>query len=195
MPSPTIYFIRHGQTDWNAQGRFQGQRDIPINATGRAQARCNGEMLKGLLTRPDDYAYIASPLARARETMEIIRRTMGLTAHGYEVDGRLSEVSYGAWEGYTTLEIKELIPKDRRRRRDDKFGFTPPQGESYAMLLDRVLAWLPYVERDSVVVAHGGVIRVLMHHLGGLNVEEAVNSVIPQDRIFRWDGDKTEWLD
>ncbi len=195
MPSPTLYFVRHGQTDWNVQGRFQGQRDIPINATGQVQARKNGETLKALLGNPAGYAFVASPLARTRETMEIVRRTLGLPAHGYETDSRLMEVSYGAWEGYTTQEVKELVPKDRRRRKNDKFSFTPPQGESYSMLLDRVLAWLPYVERNSVVVAHGGVIRVLMHHLGGLDVEEAVNFVVPQDRVFRWDGNSADWLD
>ncbi|MGI9355445.1 MAG: histidine phosphatase family protein [Rhizobiaceae bacterium] len=194
MPSPTLYLVRHGQTDWNAHGRFQGQRDIPINVTGRGQARHNGETLRRLLCDPEDYDYIASPLARARETMEIVRQTLGLPPRGYETDSRLKEVSYGAWEGYTTQEVKDLIPKDRRRRREDKFRFTPPQGESYAMLLDRVLAWLPYIECDTIVVAHGGVIRVLMHHLGGMDVEEAVNFIVPQDRIFRWDGDKMDWL-
>lgn len=195
MSQPILYFARHGQTDWNAQNRFQGQRDIPINATGRGQARRSGEQLKGLLDDPNNCDYVASPLSRTRETMEIIRQTLGLPVRGYDTDARLMEVSYGAWEGFTTHEVKDLVPKDRRRRKEDKFLFIPPKGESYAMLLDRVLAWLPYVERDTVVVAHGGVIRVLMHHLGGMSAKDAVNFTVPQDRIFRWDGKTAEWVD
>lgn len=189
-----LYVVRHGQTDWNAVGRFQGQRDIPINDTGRGQAQRNGELLAALLDDPASPDYIASPLARTRETMEIIRRTLGLPARGYEIDGRLKEVSYGAWEGYTTDEIRQLVPDDRRTRRDDKFNYAPPRGESYAMLLDRVKAWLPYLERDTVCVAHGGIIRVLRHHLGGMDPTEAVRLEVPQDQVFVWDGKQTRWV-
>ncbi|MDD9910665.1 MAG: histidine phosphatase family protein [Ahrensia sp.] len=195
MADPKLYLVRHGQTDWNAQHRFQGQRDIPINATGRGQARRSGETLKSILDDPTALDYVASPLSRARETMEIIRQVLGLPTVGYRTDGRLKEVSYGAWEGYTTHEVKDLIPKERRRRKNDKYNFIPPQGESYAMLLARVLSWLPYVERDTVVVAHGGVIRVLMHHLGGMDPTDAVNLVVPQDRILLWDGETPQWVE
>ena len=194
MPTPTIYFVRHGETDWNAEQRFQGQKDIPINANGRKQAARNGQTLKGLLKKPADFDYVSSPLGRACETMEIIRQTLGLPARGYSIDGRLKEVSYGEWEGLTTQEIKASTPGKRRERKAKKYSFVTPGGESYEMLLERVNAWLPYVELDSVVTCHGGIIRVLMHHLGGIDAEEAVNSTVPQDRIFRWDGGKTEWL-
>lgn len=194
MSSHKLYIIRHGQTDWNAAGRFQGQRDIPINAVGRQQAKRNGELLAGLLKDPAAPAYVASPLARTRETMEIIRQTLGLPASGYGIDGRLKEVSYGAWEGYTTDEIRALVPDDRRTRRDDKFNYVPPRGESYAMLLDRIKAWLPYLEQDTVCVAHGGVIRVLLHHLGGMDPLEAVRSDVPQDQVLLWDGQECRWV-
>ena len=78
MNGPTIYFVRHGQTDWNAEQRFQGQRDIPINANGRQQAAKNGQTLKELLNNPADFDYVSSPLGRACETMEIIRRALDL---------------------------------------------------------------------------------------------------------------------
>ena len=69
----SIYFVRHGQTDWNAEKRLQGQTDIPINARGRAQARRNGRLLAGYLADPAALDYVASPLGRTRETMEILR--------------------------------------------------------------------------------------------------------------------------
>ena len=74
----TIYFIRHGETDWNAQSRYQGQADVPMNETGRAQARRNGEALRRCYCRKSaHFSFVASPLLRARETMEIVRCGIG----------------------------------------------------------------------------------------------------------------------
>ncbi|MBV5325980.1 MAG: histidine phosphatase family protein [Rhodospirillaceae bacterium] len=100
-----IYVIRHGQTDWNADGRMQGQRDIPLNSLGRAQANGNGAALKVLLgSSATAFDYVASPLSRTRETMLRVRGAMGLDPRGYTTDERLLEVSFGDWEGYTLEE-------------------------------------------------------------------------------------------
>ena len=82
----TIYFIRHGETDWNAQARYQGQADVPMNETGRAQARRNGEALRALLPGIAGADLVASPLQRARETMRIVRATLDLDPDAFEVD-------------------------------------------------------------------------------------------------------------
>ena len=84
--SPIIYYIRHGLTDWNAEYRFQGRRDIPLNQIGRGQASENGKKLKGLIENPEDFDFIASPLMRTRETMERIREQMGLEISDYKTD-------------------------------------------------------------------------------------------------------------
>ena len=90
-PGVTIYFVRHGETDWNAAQRYQGQRDIPLNARGRGQARRNGLVLAELLGNDAaSFDYIASPLARACETMEIMRRELSLPIADYRKDARLS---------------------------------------------------------------------------------------------------------
>src|ERR1700690_2748694 len=77
-----FYFVRHGETDWNAEHRLQGQLDIPLNALGRRQAAHCAEVLRRLIARAgktaEDFAYVASPLSRARETMEILRDGLGL---------------------------------------------------------------------------------------------------------------------
>ena len=82
MPPPRLYYIRHGETDWNVEYRLQGGRDIPINANGRAQARRCGDIMRDLLARDHraaaDLDFVASPLGRARETMEIVRAGLGL---------------------------------------------------------------------------------------------------------------------
>src|SRR5437016_4548078 len=101
MPPP-LYYIRHGETDWNREGRLQGQREIPINANGRAQARRCGEILHDLLAREPQTTldFVASPLGRARATMELARVALGLDPQSYRVDERLTEISFGNWEGF-----------------------------------------------------------------------------------------------
>ena len=79
LAKPELFICRHGQTDWNAEGRLQGQVEVPLNDTGRAQARRNGRHLLELLgDRAKDFAFLASPLGRASETMRIIRLELGL---------------------------------------------------------------------------------------------------------------------
>ncbi len=192
--TPKLYFVRHGETDWNAAYRLQGQRDIPINAKGRKQAARNGESLLEALDDPSRFDYIASPMSRTRETMNIVRRGLGLPAEGYRTDDRLKEVSYGDWEGFTFEELSETEADRVAERKADKFNFKAPRGESYRMLLARVESFLPYVENDSVIVCHGGIIRVLRHMLEGMDPEEAVRFVVPQDEIYFWDGQSAHWI-
>ncbi|MFD0915958.1 histidine phosphatase family protein [Pseudahrensia aquimaris] len=195
MAHPTLYFVRHGQTDWNVALRLQGQQDIPINSTGRAQATQNGRRLAGLLDDPARFRYIASPLGRTRETMNLIRLELGLPAHGYETDDRIKEIAFGLWETYTFDELRVDNAEAVAAREADKWNYAPPLGESYARLLARVQAWLPYVREDSVIVCHGGILRVLEHHLNGTPTDEVAQISIPQDNIYVWDGYKARWLD
>lgn len=194
MAQQTIYFLRHGQTDWNVAQRLQGQQDIPINAVGREQAKKNGLQLADVIDDPNQWRFIASPLGRTRETMNIVRQQLGLPAHGYETDDRLKEISFGLWETHTFDELRQTVPEMVAEREADKFNFQAPQGESYARLLARVQSWLPYVTENAVVVCHGGILRVLEHHLNGSAAEDVVHLTIPQDKIFKWDGDQAVWI-
>src|SRR6195952_3117532 len=98
MPQPTIYYIRHGQTAWNAAGRFQGSQDIPLNDLGREQAAHAGGILKDLLSRhaptADSLGFVSSPLGRARSTMELVRTQLDLAPETYTLDDRLREIGY-----------------------------------------------------------------------------------------------------
>jgi probable phosphoglycerate mutase len=193
-----VYVIRHGQTDWNAEGRLQGQKDIAINAVGRAQATQNGETLRQILGAAEGYDFVASPLSRTRETMERIRTAMGLDPKGYRLDERLKELSFGDWEGYTTAEIKAVDRERIRERSRQKWGFIPPgaDAESYEILSWRVGAWLASLEQPTVSVSHGGVLRSLFRLVGKIDEDEAANMPIHQDRIVRIDMEKNEidWL-
>ncbi|AYC99895.1 histidine phosphatase family protein [Neorhizobium sp. NCHU2750] len=184
-----IYVIRHGQTDWNAEGRLQGQRDIPINAIGRGQATSNGEALGALLGPAEGFDFVASPLGRTRETMERVRAAMGLPPEEYRTEDRLKELSFGDWEGYTTAEIKKVEPERLRERSKNKWSFIPPgaEAESYEILSWRIGAWLSSVKEPTVAVSHGGVVRSLFRIVGNVDEEEASTMPIHQDRIVRID--------
>src|SRR3954471_7358722 len=173
MP-PVLYYIRHGETDWNVESRLQGQRDIPINAHGRAQADQCGEILRELLARQNSAPdFVASPLGRARETMERIRMVLGRDPHGYHVDPRLAEVSFGRWEGFTLAELAARFPDEAAARARDKWDFTPPEAESYATMSLRMRDWYQALTRDTVAVAHGGTLRGLIVQLGIASKDEA----------------------
>src|ERR1700686_3131689 len=100
MPVPKIYYIRHGETAWNAAGRFQGSQDIPLNDLGRTQAVAAGGILADLVRdrcEAGSLAFVASPLGRARSTMELVRSALQLPRGCYAVDDRLREIGYGRW--------------------------------------------------------------------------------------------------
>lgn len=189
-----LYIVRHGETDWNVEGRFQGQTDIPLNATGRAQARANGEALATLDEDWSTFDFVSSPLARCRNTMELIRSAMGVSPTEYRVEPTIIEVTFGDWERRTIDEIAADEPDAVDERQRLKWDFVPPNGESYAMALERVKPYFVAVERPSVIVTHGGIIRALRHHYEGLPVMEAAHISIPQDRIYRVTADGAGWM-
>jgi broad specificity phosphatase PhoE len=181
---PTIYFIRHGETDWNAEGRLQGQRDIPLNDLGRVQAEEAGRILGTLYPQPDDLDWIVSPLGRTRDTAEIARAAIGLNASYYKMDERLKELTFGDWEGLTWPEVRKLNPDGARGRERDKWNYVPPQGENYAMLCARIEPVLADLRRDTVLVSHGGVARGLMTLIAGAKKQVAVGEDIWQGKVL-----------
>jgi broad specificity phosphatase PhoE len=174
------------------QQRLQGRHDVPLNAEGCAQAVRCGEILRDLFIRddraPEDFAYVSSPLDRARKTMELVRATLGLEQSGFAVDARLAEIAFGEWEGLTYSEVtardKDVIAK----RESDKWDFLPPGGESYAQLTVRIRAWYQTVERDTVVAAHGGTARALIAHLAIAPPEDATHYSIDQGVVYLFAG-------
>jgi probable phosphoglycerate mutase len=179
MRQPILYFVRHGQTDWNAERRLQGQRDIPLNALGRMQAAQCAAILRDLFERERRACglldYVSSPLGRARETMELMRAGLGLDPQAYRTDPRLMEMSFGRWEGLTFEELKAREPEALAARERDRWGHVLPDGESYEQLVVRVRAWYECIERDAVVASHGGVCRALIAHLGIASTQAAVS--------------------
>lgn len=190
----TICFVRHGQTDWNAEGRFQGQRDVPLNDTGRAQADRNGGALARAIADLAAFDFVASPLSRASETMEIIRRALGLDPEAYRTDQRLREIHGGDHQGRLCHEVVASIEQREGHDPADRWHFRHPGGESYAMLSARVLDWLASVKGDTVVVAHGGVMRCLRQHIEGLGRGEVFTMPVPQDKVMVIRAGAIDWI-
>jgi probable phosphoglycerate mutase len=188
MPIPKIYYIRHGETAWNAEGRFQGSQDIPLNDLGRSQAMAAGAILGDLLAgdghEPLALPFVASPLDRARTTMELVRDAIKLPPAGYNVDGRLREIGYGQWEGLTLGEMKLNDAATFARRDADKWTVAAPSGESYASVTLRMRDWLNSLVTDTVAVAHGGTMRALMVALDVATPLEAAETPIGQGVVY-----------
>jgi probable phosphoglycerate mutase len=194
IPRPTIYFIRHGETDWNLEGRLQGQRDIPLNDLGRVQAEEAGRRLAGIVLNVPDLDYVASPMSRTRETMERMREAIGLPSVGYRLDERLVELTFGAWEGMTWKEVRRAEPVAAAARERNKWSYVPPGGESYAMLADRVRPILDDLRRDTVIVAHGGVARAFLAVACGVSTRHAATIDIWQGKVLVIEGRRHLWV-
>jgi broad specificity phosphatase PhoE len=153
----TLLLVRHGETDWNRDGRWQGGSDTRLNDLGREQARALAEELDGSI----DVVY-SSDLARARETADIVATKLGLEVR---VDPRLRERSFGSWEGLTTPEIEVRFADSHRRWRDGD-GAGADDAETFEDFFVRVSAFLADVLRlhprqEVLVISHGGSIRVI----------------------------------
>jgi broad specificity phosphatase PhoE len=185
---PTIYYIRHGETEWNADGRLQGAQDIPLNDLGRKQAANAGSILAGLFARDgrsqQSLPFVASPLGRARSTMELVRGALSLPPHDYAIDDRLREIGYGHWEGSTLSQMQASDPDVFAARQTEKWTVAPPGGETYASVQLRMRDWYDSLLADTVAVAHGGTARALMVALGIETPNSAADLTIEQGAVY-----------
>lgn len=189
-----LILVRHGETDWNREGRLQGGQDIPLNELGRSQAAEAAGRLKALDPGYAGLDYIASPMQRARETMDILRRKLELPAGAYAVDPRLRELTFGEWEGFTWRDVRKAEREQAHLRERDKWGFVPPGGESYRMLAERVRPVLEGLERETVIVSHGGVARAVLALVGAVATQDAARVEIWQGKLLVITGNKADWL-
>ena len=190
-----ILLARHGETRWNAEGRYQGQRDIPLSEVGQAQARQLGERLRDVeLARA-----VASPLSRAAETA---RLALGSRATMLSFDPGLQEIAHGDWEGLLASEIGErdgeLLQAWRERPETVQM---PGGGESLQEVLDR--AWPALVramqglgrEDTLLLVAHDAVNRVLLCRILGLPLSRLWSFRQAPTTINLLEGDNAEHLE
>lgn len=192
---PDFYFARHGETDWNREQRYQGSRDIPLNRKGQMQADANGVLLRDMLERdgvdPASLNWFASPLGRASETMDRMRAAFDVELQPVIHDKRLIEISFGAFEGRLHAEIAREQAAFAPGERDESYWhFRPQDGENYDDVAARLLDFARELTHHAVVVAHGGVLRVLWHLVEGTPRKEVMNWPPPQGVIAHFVGRK-----
>jgi broad specificity phosphatase PhoE len=173
-----LILIRHGETDWNVEGRWQGHADVPLNARGRAQA----ESIAQSLTGAGLAAIYASDLERAWETAEPLARAAGLEVRQ---DPRLREIDQGEWQGLLVTEIQARYADEFRRRRENPLEVAPPGGETAAQVRDRVLAAVQDVLRahpgqNVAIVSHGLAVAVILAHFRKAPVEK-IWELVPEN--------------
>ena len=164
----TILIVRHGESTWNSEHRWQGHADPRLSEFGREQARELAEELRDV--RLD--AVYASDLRRASETAEVVARTKGLAV---VTDPSLREIDVGEWSGLTTDEIKARFPAGWRRQSHGGDGWE--QGESHAAMSDRIVAAASRIAavhpRGQILcILHGGVIRALLAHAAEMPLDD-----------------------
>jgi len=177
-----IGLLRHGRTDWNAAGRLQGRTDIPLSAAERVSL--------GALTLPPDWQgadVLSSPLARARETAELV------TGRGVATDPALVELNLGDWEGKRGVDL--LADPASGYRHVEEWGWDgrPPGGETPRELLARVTTVLARLTRDTLIVCHINIMRVLLAEAHDWHFDGPMPFRIKRNRFYVLSRDGTGW--
>ena len=165
-----FYFVRHGETEWNLEGRVCGRTDVLLSGAGRRQARLLARRLKSI---PFEVMY-SSPLRRALDTARIIGEATG---HAPSVDDRLAELDYGTWEGKTFEEIRQADPAAYHAWVADPGRQAPPEGESGEQLVERAAPFLAdvalrHTHGNVLVVCHKTLSRLLACYILGVPLSE-----------------------
>jgi probable phosphoglycerate mutase len=191
VKSTRLCIVRHGETAWNAEGRVQGQLDIPLSDVGLAQA-CS---LAAVLGNESFSAIYSSDLARVRQTAQPTADRLGLQVL---LDPGLRERHYGAFQGMTYAEAKERMPENyaRFRARDPDFDFT--SGESLARFNERALACMDsliqkHAAENLLVFTHGGVLEMVYRYATGRGLSSPRDFEIPNAAINRIEAQAQGW--
>ena len=192
-----IYLVRHGETLFNVEGRYQGVLDSPLTSKGEDQARRVGAVLRTLVNEQSTVRLWSSPLGRALQTAAIVQTELQLKT-SVVLDARLKEVSLGSWDGLTLVDIENLYPGACDGTSAFDWYFRSPDGESANEVEERLTSWL--TEHSSldlchVVVSHGLVGRLLRGVYASLPRSEALTLDIPQGSVFRLQAGTIERFD
>jgi broad specificity phosphatase PhoE len=177
-----LYFLRHGETEWNRAGRLQGHLDSPLTEKGQGQAALMASILLRELGPRPDFRLVSSPLGRARQTAGFVSEALGLPI---ETDPHLSELTMGSWDGLTRPEAQARWPERLAGATDHDWYFRAPDGETVDEARQRASAWLDSVTQPTIAVAHGFFGKILRGVYASLDNEAALQQSEPQDVVFR----------
>lgn len=169
--SERLWLVRHGETDWNAEGRLQGHSDRPLTPRGREQAAQAAARMTGLRFG----ALVSSDLFRARETAGILAAALGIEPRS---DVRLREIDFGAWEGLSLASVRARFGADHAAFESDPLGARAPGGECARDVADRVIAAADEIAARAegervLLVAHALPIALLLCRARGIPIERA----------------------
>ncbi|MGO4706343.1 histidine phosphatase family protein [Microvirga sp. 2MCAF38] len=187
-----IYLIRHGETLWNAVGRYQGQKDSPLSERGREQAELIGRLLAHEtidLTSP--LRAHVSPLGRTQATADLISRHVALDRSD---EPRLAEISMGSWDGMTRYEISMEYPDALHGADAFDWYFRSPDGETFDSVCGRVASWLADLDGPIVAVSHGVTGRLIRGVYLGLSKREMLELAVPQDGFYKLQNGRAELI-
>jgi broad specificity phosphatase PhoE len=167
----TLYLVRHGETQWNVEGRLQGRMDSPLTSRGIEQVRRYAALLCAELASATPVRICSSPLPRARQTASLLLELLGVPSAHYGESDLLAERSCGTWEGLRWDEIEAQHGADARSRWRQWHAAAGNDGESLAQVHARAKAWLslPPVSSPTIVVTHGVMSRVFRGAYLGLD--------------------------
>jgi len=190
---PPIYFVRHGETDWNVQGLIQGWTDTPLNQKGHTQARAVAKALQVVPDFSPGFNFVVSPLKRARQTMGHIAEALGLEPQQVAIETAVQELGFGVWEGKPFWELKAspLYPAHP----EDRYAWRPERGESYEDGHIRINQWLDTLDCPTVVVAHGAIGRCLIAEIARLPRRDLVELAMRQGFYCKLENGTAEWFD
>ena len=190
---PKLYFIRHGETDWNLQKRVQGSADIPLNATGVVQATAIAHALQAQAPELQHFDFYVSPQVRAQQTMHIICANQPRDFATVKTDARLRELEFGIWEGKTIDAMHQA--RDYAQGQVGHYHWKPEGGESYAEGVVRVDAFLRELKGPSLLVSHGAVARCVIAYLCDIPRIDITHLPTPQGCYCVLEQGKYQWFD
>ncbi|WP_417825096.1 histidine phosphatase family protein [Thalassospira lucentensis] len=163
---PTILLVRHGETQWNTEGRLQGWQDAPLTLNGFRQVCAVAENIREMwvgLQKNGSVKYHTSSLGRARQTASILSDCWGIPYAAFATDDAIKERNYGQWEGMTLSEVSRSRSAEFEAHQNDPWGYLVPGGETKLELLARIDTWLHELPADQahVVVTHSGCFRLI----------------------------------
>jgi broad specificity phosphatase PhoE len=188
MTYPKIWFMRHGQTEWNKAYRLQGQLDSPLTVQGIAEAERQAALITPVLRQ--NPAIWVSPLGRTRQTAAIV-----LPDQAYLTDNRLMEINAGSWQGMLRSEILAADP-DLAATAISPLALydAAPRGEGLGAFQARIVSFLEDLTEPTVIVAHGLLGQVLRAHLCGKDLAQAGHLSNQQGCVYVLeDGVETVW--
>lgn len=191
-PGGMIYLLRHGETAWNAAGRFQGRQDTPLTSRGIEQSDGMGlRLAREMAGRENGFEIHVSPLGRARQTAAYIRRSLALPM---KEEPRLMEVTTGSWDGMTLYEIDMEYPGVLAGSTAFDWYFRSPDGETFAQACRRIEGWLSSLSTPVVAISHGLTGRLIRGIHCGLPEREMLALPVPQTGFYRLQQGKEDFI-